>query len=102
MTSVWITILALALATATIRGAGPVLLGGRALPPAVMAVVALLAPALLAALVVTQTLGADRGIVLDARVIGVATAGLAIAARRSVLFAVFAAAAVTAAVRALG
>jgi branched-subunit amino acid transport protein len=102
MTAVWATIAALALATAAIRAAGPLLLGGRVLPPRVMAVIGLLAPALLAALVVVQTLGADDGIAVDARVVGVATAGLAIAARRSVLVAVIAATVATAAVRALG
>ena len=102
MTSVWVTIALLALATAALRGAGPLLLGGRDLPPRVMAVVGLLAPALLAALVVTQTLGADeRGIVIDARLAGVATAAVAVVARCSVLVTVLAAAAVTAAVRAL-
>lgn len=102
MTSVWITIAVLALATAAIRAAGPVVLGGRELPARVMSVVALLAPALLAALVVTQTLGTGRGIALDARLVGVAAAGLSIAARRSALEAVVVAAAATAVVRALG
>lgn len=102
MTSVWVTVVALAVATAAIRGAGPLLLGGRELPAQVMAVVALLAPALLAALVVTQTFGTERGIAIDARLVGVAAAVLAIIARRSVLVTVIAAAAATAAARALG
>lgn len=102
MSAVWATVAALTVATAAIRAAGPLLLGGRELPPRVMAMVALLAPSLLAALVVTQTFGADDGIAVDARVVGVATAALAIAARRSLLVAVVAAAAATAAVRALG
>jgi branched-subunit amino acid transport protein len=102
VTSTWLTIAALALATVAIRGAGPALPGGRDLPPRAMAVVALVAPALLAALVVTQTLGDGSGIALDARMAGVATAGVAIAARSSVLVAVVAAAAVTAALRAAG
>jgi branched-subunit amino acid transport protein len=102
MTSVWVTIAALALATAAIRGTGPLLLGGRELPPRLMSVVALLAPSLLAALVVTQTLGTtETGIVVDARLLGVATAGLAILAQRSVPVAVLAGVGLTAAVRVL-
>ncbi len=101
MTAVWLTIAALALATAAIRAAGPVLLGGRELHPRLMAVVALLAPTLLAALVVTQTLGTEDGVGVDARLAGVAAAGLTIAARGSALLAVLAAAVVTALVRLL-
>lgn len=102
MSAVWVTIAALALATAAIRGAGPVLVGGRTLPPRMRSVIALLAPALLAALVVTQTLGDDRGIAVDARLAGVAVAGVAIAARRPILVTVLAAAITTALLRALG
>src|ERR671928_80553 len=42
------------------------------------AVVGLLAPALLAALVVTQTFGSGRHVVLDARIAGVAVAAAAL------------------------
>jgi branched-subunit amino acid transport protein len=101
VTAVWLTIAALALATAAIRAAGPVLLGGRELHPRLISVVALLAPTLLAALVVTQTLGTEDGLDVDARLAGVGAAGVTIAARGSALLAVLAAAAVTALVRAL-
>ena len=60
MTTLWVTIIAVALANAAIKAAGPVLVGGRDLPPRVVAVIALLAPALLAALVVTETFGEER------------------------------------------
>lgn len=101
MIAVWVTIVALTVATAAIRAAGPVALGGRDLPPRLMAVVALLAPTLLAALVVTQTLGTEEGLAADARLAGLAAAGIALGAGRSALVAVFAAAAVTALVRAV-
>lgn len=101
MTTVWLTVAALTAATAIIRAAGPVLLGGRDLHPRLMAVVALLAPALLAALVVTQTLGEEQGVTVDARLAGVAAAGAAIAARRGIVLVVVLAAATTALVRAL-
>jgi branched-subunit amino acid transport protein len=73
----------------------------RDLPPRLMAVVALLAPALLAALVVTQTVGEEKGVTIDTRLAGVAAAGAAIAARRGVVIVVTVAAAATALVRAL-
>jgi hypothetical protein len=68
----------------------------------VVAVIALLAPALLAALVVTETFGEDRHLVLDERAIGVAVAGLMLALRAPVLIAVALAAVATALTRALG
>ena len=55
MTEVWITIAGLTLATMALKAAGPVILGGRELPERALAVIALLAPALLAALVLTGT-----------------------------------------------
>jgi branched-subunit amino acid transport protein len=104
MTEVWITIAALAAATAAIRASGPVLLGGRELPPRLLGVIARLAPALLAALVVVQTVGAPAGgaLELDARIAGVAAAAGVLLAGASALPAVAVAAIVTAALRALG
>jgi branched-subunit amino acid transport protein len=97
----WVTILALALITAAIKASGPVLLGGRALPRRVMNVVMLLAPALLAALVMVQTFSDEREIVLDARAAGVGAAALALALRAPILVTIVVAAAVTAGIRAL-
>ena len=102
MTTLWVTIIAVALANAAIKAAGPVLVGGRDLPARVVAVIALLAPALLAALVVTETFGEDRHLVLDERAIGVAVAGPMLALRAPVLIAVALAAVATALTRALG
>ena len=101
MTEVWVTIAVLAVGTAVIRTSGPILLGGRRLPEAVQGVIALIAPALLAALVVVQTLAAPEGgeLELDARIAGVAAAAGAIAAGWSMLPVVATAALVTAALR---
>ncbi|MGH2954534.1 MAG: AzlD domain-containing protein [Solirubrobacterales bacterium] len=101
MTDVWITIGALVLVTAAIRASGPVALGERDLPPRLVGVIALLAPSLLAALVVTQTVGAPAGgeLELDARVAGVAGAGAVLLGGASTLPAVALAASVTAAIR---
>ncbi|HLM77327.1 MAG TPA: AzlD domain-containing protein [Rubrobacteraceae bacterium] len=96
----WVVIVAVALASAAIKAAGPVLVGGRELPQRATAVVALLAPALLAALVVSETFGEDRDLVLDERALGVAIAAIALALRAPVLLAVALAAATTALVRA--
>ncbi|MCA1849402.1 MAG: AzlD domain-containing protein [Actinobacteria bacterium] len=100
MTTLWITIVAVALASAVIKAAGPVLVGGRELPPQAVAVVALLAPALLSALVITETFGEDRHLVLDERAVGVTVAAVALALRAPVLLAVALAAVTTALVRA--
>ena len=102
MTTLWVAMVGVALARAAIKAAGPVLVGGRELPPRVVSVIALLAPALLAALVVTETFGEDRHLVLDERALGVAVAGIALALRAPVLLAVAFAVATTALTRAFG
>jgi branched-subunit amino acid transport protein len=84
-----------------IKAVGPVVLGGRQLPLALSAVLFLLAPALLAALVVTQAVGGDRQIVLDERLLGIGAAAVAIVLRLPLLAVVIVAAGVTAGVRAL-
>jgi branched-subunit amino acid transport protein len=103
MSEVWITIAVLAVATAAIRATGPVLVGGRELPEGLQGVLSLVAPALLAALVVTQTLGAPEGgaFELDARIAGVAAAAGVLAAGGSLLPVAATAALVTALVRLL-
>ena len=94
--------MAVTLASAAIKAAGPILVGGRELPPRVNAVIALLAPALLAALVVTETFGEDGHLVLDERALGVGVAAVALALRAPVLLAVALAALVTALARLFG
>jgi branched-subunit amino acid transport protein len=102
MSEVWIVVLAVGAATVALKAAGPVLVGGRDLPPPLLRVVELLAPALLAALVAVQVVGGDRELVLDARVVGLAAAALALAARAPILAVVAAAAVATALARGLG
>jgi hypothetical protein len=101
VTAAWIVVAAVGAATVAIKAAGPLLLGGRPLPPRVLAVVRLLAPALLAALVVTQTVVSADRLVMDARLIGVAVAAGALVLRAPLLVVVVLAAASTALVRAL-
>jgi uncharacterized membrane protein len=102
MTTLWATIVAVAIANAAIKAAGPMLVGGRDLPPRIVSVIALLAPALLTALVVTETFSEDRHYVLDEKAVGVAVAGVALALRAPVLLAVALAALTTALIRAFG
>jgi hypothetical protein len=78
---VWIVVAAVGIATVCLKGVGPVLLGGRRLSGAAARVVELLAPVMLVALVVTQTVGGNRAIVVDARLAGVAAAALALRLR---------------------
>jgi branched-subunit amino acid transport protein len=102
MSETWATVIVLAAATALIRAAGPVALGGRELPSLLRDVIALLAPALLAALVVTETFGDSGELVLDERAAGVAGAGAVLALRGQLLVAIAVAAGITAVLRALG
>ena len=101
MSAATLTILALAAITFLIKAAGPVLLGGRSLPPRVMTVVALLAPALLAALVMVETFSEEQDLVLDARALGIGAAAVALALRAPMLVTVGVAALVTAGLRAM-
>jgi branched-subunit amino acid transport protein len=101
MSDVWMAIVVVGAATVALKATGPVLLGGRELPPRVDALVVLLAPAVLAALVVTQVVGGERELVFDARLVGLAAAAAAIALRAPLVLVVVAAAAATAAARAL-
>jgi len=102
VSTLWVAIVAVTLASAAIKAAGPILVGGRAFPPRVNAVITLLAPALLAALVVTETFGEDGHLMLDERALGVGVAAVALALRAPVLLAVALAALVTALARLFG
>ena len=101
MTGVWVTVAALALATAALKLAGPLALGGRPLSASALNVVELLASALLAALVVVETFGKGRSLVLDWRVLGAAFAAVAVTRRAPMIVVVLGAAAVTAIARLL-
>ena len=101
MSDAWIVVIATGLATMAIKAAGPVLLGGRPLPERLQGVVAMLGPAVLAALVAINTFGEGRSLVVDARFAGVAAGAIAVWRKAPVLFVVVLAAAVTAVVRAV-
>ena len=92
---------ACALITAAIKGIGPLALGGRELPAWFSSVVALMAPALFAALVVTQALADGRHLGVGADTAGVALAGVAAWRGASIITVVAIAAITTAALRAV-
>jgi branched-subunit amino acid transport protein len=99
VSALWVSIVAVTLASAAIKAAGPILAGGRELPPKSSAVLALLTPALLAALVVTGTFGEGGRLTIDEKALGVGVAAVALALRAPVLLAVVLAAVVTALAR---
>jgi branched-subunit amino acid transport protein len=75
---VWLAVIVVGAATMLFKAAGPVFLGRRPLPPRVGAVVDLLAPVMLTALVVTQTFGSGQAVTVDARVPGVLAGAFAL------------------------
>jgi hypothetical protein len=101
LTEVWVTIAGLTAATVALKAAGPLIVGGRELPERALAVIALLAPALLTALVLTGTFTDDGELTLDPRAAGLGCAAVAALLRAPLLLTVLVAAAGTAAVRAV-
>ena len=101
MSEVWLTIAGLAVTTAAIKASGPLLLGGRPIAARARQVIALLAPSVLAGLVVIQTFSDGRSLTFDERVAGVLAALVVLVRRGSVLTAIVTAAVVTALTRAL-
>ena len=95
----WVVIAAVGAATMVCKATGPVLLGRRSLPPRLAGLVEVLAPAMLAALVVTQVVGGDRELVFDERLAGVAAGAVAVALRAPLLVVMTVAAATAALVR---
>jgi branched-subunit amino acid transport protein len=95
----WLVIAVVGVVTMVFKASGPVMLGTRELPPRVASVVEVLAPAMLAALVVTQTVGGDHEMVLDERVAGLAAGGIAVWLRAPLLVVMVVAAATAALIR---
>ena len=99
MSATWTVVLLVGAFTIAFKAAGPVLLGGRALPQRADDALELLAPSLLAALVVTQAVGEDGALVFDERLVGVGVAVLAIRLRAPLIVVMILAAVATALVR---
>jgi branched-subunit amino acid transport protein len=99
MSTSWVVVAVVGLATIVFKAAGPVVVGRRELPQRVQSLVELLAPVMLTALVVTQTFGGDEQLHVDARVVGVGAALVALRLRAHIVVAMVIAAATTALVR---
>lgn len=100
--AVWITVAGLIVTTAAIKAVGPLLFGGRSLTRPLARIIPRLPSALLAALVLTETVdGPHRSVVIDARSAGLAVAAVALALRAPLIGVVLLAAAATALLRAL-
>jgi branched-subunit amino acid transport protein len=94
-----IVLIVMTLGTFALKSAGPLVLGDRALPLRLQQVVDLLPAALLAALTVVSTVGDGRAIVLDARLVGLVVAGIALWRKLPFVVVVVLASAATALVR---
>jgi branched-subunit amino acid transport protein len=100
VTAAWVVVLVVGAGTVLFKSAGPVFIGSKELPPRVLALVEVLAPAMLAALVVTQAVGGDRELVVDgARLAGIGVAGVAVWLRAPLVVVMAVAAAAAALIR---
>ena len=99
--TIWWIILGLTVTTALVRAAGPVVFGGRQPHPAFLGVVAMMAPALLAALVVTSAFADGHRLSVGADAVGVLAAAAVLWRGHSLVLAVVVAVVVTAGLRAI-
>ncbi len=97
----WLSILAVTVANWLLKASGPLVLGDRQLKPVARRVVALMAPVLLAGLIVVELAGPEWDGLDRAQIFGVAVAGGAWALRAPMLVAVLIGAAAAAGVRVL-
>jgi branched-subunit amino acid transport protein len=101
MSRPWTLVLVVGACTVAFKAMGPVVLGGRELPHRIRGVVDLLAPTLLAALVVVSTFASGQELVLDARAAAIVAAVGAVALRAPIIVVVTVAAVVAAVIRLL-
>lgn len=101
MSTAWVVIIGSSIGIYALKAAGPLLLGGRALPQRLLGATMLLPATLLAALVAVSTVASGKHLTADARVVGVLAAALALWRRANFVVVVLVAAVATAATRAL-
>ncbi len=99
MSAPWAAVIAVGAGTFALKAVGPVAVSGRRLPARVAELLEVVAPAILAALVVTETFASGRSLVLDARLAGVAAGIVAVLLRAPLWLVVIAGALATALVR---
>jgi hypothetical protein len=74
----WLLVAVLAVGTVLMKTIGPVLAGGRQPPAPLSRIIALVAPALISALVVTGTFTQGQQLIIDARAAGVGVGAIAL------------------------
>ncbi|MDP8957848.1 MAG: AzlD domain-containing protein [Actinomycetota bacterium] len=102
MSTGWAVVVGLGAVTILLKAAGPLLVRDHRLSPRLLGVLRMLAPALLAALVVTQGFTAQGELSVDGRAVGLLAAAGALLLRLPPLAVILSAAAATALVRYLG
>ena len=101
MSTAWWVIVGSSLGIYSLKAAGPLLLGGRPLPRWLLSATMLLPAALLAALVAVSTFASGKHLAVDARLVGVLAAAIALWRRANFIVVVLVAALATAATRAI-
>ncbi len=99
MSAAWACVIAVGAGTFALKAVGPVGVSGRKLPAHVVELLDMVAPAILAALVVTETFAHGRSLVVDARLAGVAAGLVAILFRAPIWLVVLVGAVATAVAR---
>jgi branched chain amino acid efflux pump len=101
MSQAWVAVIVVGAGTTVLKAVGPVGVAHRKLPPRVEGLLDLVAPAILAALVVTETFASGRSLVVDARLAGALAGLVCVLLRAPFWLVVLAGALATAGVRAL-
>jgi branched-subunit amino acid transport protein len=101
MSASWATVIAVGVGTFALKAVGPVGVADRQLPKRVADLLAMVGPAILAALVVSETFAHGRSLVVDARIAGVGAGALAAILRAPFWVVVLVGALATAVVRLL-
>jgi branched-subunit amino acid transport protein len=101
MSAGWATVIAVGAGTMLLKAVGPVGVAGRTLPASLERLLELVAPAILAALVIVETFASGRHLVVDARLAGVGAGVVCVLARAPLWVVVLCGALATAGVRAL-
>jgi len=97
----WVTVVAVGIGTVLLKAVGPVGVAGRRVPAALDRLLGSIAPAILAALVVTETFASGRHFVVDGRLAGVGAGIVLVLLRAPFWLVVLCGALATAGVRAL-
>ena len=101
MSAAWVAVIAVGAGTVLLKAVGPVGVSGRRLPARVNELLEMVAPAILAALVVSEAFASGRSLVLDARVAALGAGVITARLRAPLWVVVLAGGAATALVRLL-